>query len=228
MSGALSRRGLLAGAGAAALVPAAARAANRAARRFTIVRDGDDIGSHVMALTREGDSLFLSVDVEIAVRVLGIVAYRYEMRNREVWKGGRLQSIDCDVNDDGRRKTVRASREGGALKVASEFFTGAAPDDAATTTYFTPDFLKRPTWISTDSGELYAMRVSKAGPASVETAQGAVPCDRWRATNGSDFDVELFYDQRGEWASVAFDAGGERAVYRADDLSQSFGAVWSA
>jgi hypothetical protein len=226
----LTRRAALGGAAglaAVGLTPAAARASG-AARRFTILRDGDDIGRHVIELTREGDRVFAAVDVEIVVRVLGIAAYRYEMKNREVWQGGRLQSIDSDVNDDGRRKTVRARREGGALKVSSAFFTGAAPDDVATTTYFTTEFLKRPTWISTDSGELYPMRVSKAGAATVEGAKGPIACEKWRATNGTDFDVELFYDARGEWASVAFDAGGERAIYRPENVDQSLAAVWAS
>jgi hypothetical protein len=226
-----TRRRVLAGAaasGASALLPAAVRAAARAERRFTILRDGSDIGRHVIGLSREGDRLFLSVDVEIVVRVLGIAAYRYEMRNREVWAGDRLLSIDSAVNDDGRRKTVRASREAsGALIVASDFYNGPAPDDAATTTYFTPDFLGRGSWISTDSGELYTMRTARAGAAEVETKAGAVAADRWTATNGSDFDVELFYDRRGEWASIAFDAGGEPARYVADDLTDSFAAVWA-
>jgi Family of unknown function (DUF6134) len=219
----LSRRAALAGGLAAAALPA--RAATSASRRFTILRGGSEIGRHDIALTRDGDRLNLAVDVEIVVRILGIAAYRYEMTNREVWSGGLLQSVDCRVNDDGRRKTVRVTRSGGALQVASDFYTGPAPSDAATTT---PDFLKRKAWISTDSGEVYAMRIAGAGSGQVATPGGAVEARKWRATNGDDFDVTLSYDGRGEWASVAFDARGEPAVYRPQSLSDSFAALWSA
>lgn len=222
----LSRRAALAGGLALAAVPA--RAATSASRRFTILRGGSEIGRHDIALTRDGDRLNLAVDVEIVVRILGIAAYRYEMTNREVWRGGLLQSVDSSVNDDGRRKTVRVTRSGEALQVASDFYTGPAPSDAATTTYFTPDFLKRTSWISTDSGEVYPMRIAEAGGGKVDTAAGAVEARKWRATNGTDFDVTLSYDARGEWASVAFDASGEPAVYRPQSLSDSFAALWSA
>jgi hypothetical protein len=222
----LSRRAALAGGLAMAALPA--RAATSASRRFQILRGGSEIGRHDIALSREGDALNLAVDVEIVVRILGIAAYRYEMTNREVWRGGLLQSVDCQVNDDGRRKTVRVTRSGETLQVASDFYTGPAPSDAATTTYFTPDFLKRQAWISTDSGEVYAMRVAETGAGQVATAAGAVEARKWRATNGADFDVTLAYDGRGEWASVAFDARGEPAVYRPQSLSDSFAALWSA
>jgi hypothetical protein len=226
MTAPLSRRAALTGALAMAALPA--RAATSASRRFAILRGGSEIGRHDIALTRDGDSLTVAVDVEIVVRILGIAAYRYEMTNREQWRGGLLQSADSRINDDGRRKTVRVTRAGGALQVASDFYTGPAPSDAATTTYFTPDFLKRSRWISTDSGEVYPMRVAEAGAGQVATGAGAVDARKWRATNGTDFDVTLAYDDRGEWASVAFDARGEPAVYRPQSLSDSFAALWSA
>jgi hypothetical protein len=222
----VTRRTALIGAGSLAFAPAALAAAS-ARRNFTILRGRSDVGRHQVSLTRQGDTLEARIDVEIVVRVLGIPAYRYEMTNREVWRAGLLQSVDSSVNDDGRRKRVRVTREGAGLMVASDFYTGPAPSDAATTTYFTTDFLERGMWISTDSGEVYRMAISPAGEAEVATANGAVAAARWRATNGTDFDVTLFYDARGEWASVAFDAGGEPARYRPEHLDESFMAVWN-
>jgi len=223
----ITRRGLMVGLAATAAFPARAARAAQAARRFAILRDGDDIGFHTIALSREGDDLRVAIDIEIVVRVFGIAAYRYEMRNREVWRGGRLMSMDCAVNDDGKAKTVRAAREAGALRIDGPLYRGAAPDLAATTTYFTQDFLKRDTWISTDNGELYPVSVAPQGSQSIATGAGRVDCAAFRATNNADFDVTLFYDARGEWASVAFDAGGKRALYRPDHLDDSFAAVWA-
>jgi hypothetical protein len=208
--------------------PASAAQGARAERRFTILRDGSDIGRHVIALERRDDAHFLSVDIEIVVRILGIAAYRYEMRNREVWRGGRLESIDCEVNDDGDRKQVRARREGGQLVLDATGYSGPAPDDVATTTYFTQDFLRRSPWISTDNGELLPVAAAQDGTRMVRTGAGEVECARWRVRDGAAFDAELFYDDQGEWVSIAFDAGGAPAIYVPEDVSSRFGAVWSA
>lgn len=223
----ITRRGLIGGLAAMAAVPAQGARAAQASRRFTILRDGDDIGFHAIALNRDGADLRVAIDIEIVVRVLGIAAYRYEMRNREVWRDGALVAMDCAVNDDGERKTVRAVRDAQGLRVEGPLYTGAAPDLAATTTYFTTEFLRRETWISTDNGELYPMTIAPDGSERIAVgAGGAVECARWRATNNADFDVTLYYDSRGEWASVAFDAGGKRAVYVPDSLDDSFASIW--
>lgn len=225
----IGRRGVLAGLAAAApaaIWSAPAWSADRAQRRFAILRDGSDIGWHATDLRRAGGDLQLAVDVEIQVKILGVTVYRYEMTNREIWRDGALISGDSTINDDGEAKRVKISRDGGGLVVDSSFGAGAAPGDAATTVYFTPDFIGRSDWISTDSGEVYAMRYGERGEAQVATATGSTPCRVVNATNGSDFDVDLSYDQRGEWASVSFDAQGEKAVYVADNLDGDFASLW--
>jgi hypothetical protein len=226
---AMTRRTLLAGmAGSTACILSGAPVmAQQARREFAVIRGDSDIGRHSIALSRQGNEVSVDIDVEIVVRVLGIAAYRYEMTNRELWRDGLLIEGDSQVNDDGTRKRVISRREGGTLMVESPDFTGAAPDRVATTTYFTTDFLDRAPWLSTDSGELFEVRASRVGPSEVDTPQGRVPCTRWRVTNGGEFDVNLDYDERGEWLSVRFDARGTVARYRPLVLDPAFGPVWS-
>jgi hypothetical protein len=225
----IARRTMLAGMASAAtgLTGLPARANGGARREFAVLRAGTDIGRHSVALTPEGDGARLEVDVELVVRLLGIAVYRYTMTNRELWRDGVLIEGDSDVNDDGRRKRVLTRREGGQLIVDSPDFSGTAPSDVATTTYFTPDFLNRAPWLSTDSGDLFPVRASQVGPSRVESAEGEVACTRWRVTDNDAFDVMLDYDERGEWMSVGFDAGGEPAVYRPLSVAPAFGPIWS-
>ena len=219
--------GLIAGGASSLLLAPAARAAT-AAREFEVLRAGRDIGRHRIVATREGADVRIEVDVELVVRVLGIAAYRYTMRNVETWRDGVLIAGDSDVNDDGRRKRVVSRREGGALMVESPDFTGKAPDPLATTTYFTTAFLDRPTWLSTDSGDLFGVTARRSGPATIDTAAGPVACTRWAVGDGGAFAVDLYYDERGEWMSVGFDAGGEPALYRPRDTASRLAPIWAA
>lgn len=224
----MTRRGALGlMAGACLMAPTGALAAT-AVREFAVLRAGRDIGRHRIALTRDGEALRVDIDIELVVRVLGIPAYRYTMTNREIWQGGVLVSGDSRVNDDGRQKRVVSRREGGVLRVESPDFTGTPPEPVATTTYFTADFLKRGTWMSTDSGALFAVTATELAPGTVETAAGPVEARRWRVTNGAEFDVTLAYDSRGEWLSVAFVAGGEPAFYRPLDSGARLAGLWTA
>lgn len=223
-----SRRGVLGGiAGTTAVLAGGGTAMAQAAQReFAVFRGNSDIGRHRIALERDGDTVELSVDVDLVVRVLGIAAFRYSMTNRETWRDGLLIAGDSDVNNDGRRRRVITRREGDRLIVDSPDFGGAAPGDLATTTYFTPDFLEREPWLSTDSGDLFEVRASQVGDVEVETADGRVSATRWHVRDGGVFDVMLDYDARGEWISVSFDANGTPARYRPLSLDPAFGPVW--
>lgn len=205
--------------------PALLRAATSGARSFRIIRDGTDIGYHQVALSRSGSEIQAAIEIEIKVKVFGITAYRYEMTNRETWRGGRLVGLDSTVNDDGDRAFARAKTDGNQLIVDGSGYQGPAPVDAATTSYWSSAFLKRPVWISTQTGVLQAVTVSKTGTAAVATALGEVQTDKW-AVRG-DFEVDLFYAGR-EWAAVAFDAGGKTATYAPDAVAPTLQPVWDA
>ena len=99
----LHRRVFMGGAAAALASPALtspALGAERASREFRIIRDGDDIGSHRLDAVLGPNGFEVAITIRIAVKVLGITAYRYEMDNREVWKDSAIVSIDSKVNDD--------------------------------------------------------------------------------------------------------------------------------
>ena len=208
----MDRRAFIAG--SSLLLASPALAASKASRVFRVIRDGDDIGSHALEAVLGADGMEIRITIRIAVKVLGITAYRYEMDNRELWRGGQLISVDSKVNDDGTRDFSRVRREGDGLTVEGSRYSGAAPGEAATTSYFVTDFLKRKPWISTQSGKPLPVKISADGRSG------------WWVTSGG-LDTKLGYDGRGEWTGCEFDAGGELAHYEIASQSGQFGALWS-
>lgn len=212
------RRDLLGGLAAStafcALPITAAQAASTARREFRIMRDGSDIGRHLLVARRGPDGFEIDIDIEIVVRVLGIAAYRYELRNRETWAGGKLMKLDSETNDDGDRYFARVRRAGDALEVEGTSYRGAAAPIAATTSYFVPDFLERPVWISTQSGAPLSVKVSPTGGT------------RW--TVSGELETTLIYDDRGEWMGSEFDAGGELGTYELIEETGLIAPLWRA
>ena len=220
-----TRRALLAGAASLVAAPRLARAA-QAARAFRVIRDGSDIGEHNIALSRAKGALEVAIDIAIAVRILGLTVYSYEMTNREVWRDGRLVSGDSRVVEDGETREIRIRRADDGLRVDGPAYRGPAPADAATTTYFTRAFMERGRWISTDGGALLSVARRRLGEAEAQTEAGPVPVTRWRVGDADDYAVDVDYDAEGEWAGIAFDARGEKVTYRADSLSDPVSALW--
>jgi len=194
----------------AAAPPAAA--ATSASRSFRILRSGSDIGTHTLDARLDGGMFEIGISITIAVKILGITVYRYELENRERWKAGKLISLDSRVNDDGAQEFARAFQEAGSLVIEGSGFTGTAPDGAATTSYFADAFLGRTPWISTQTGRPLDVRATDEGGG-------------WWRISG-DMEKRLRFDERGEWVSSEFDAGGTLARYETVAESGRIAELW--
>lgn len=224
------RRAFL-GTGAAALcasllTPGAARAAS-ASRLFHVYRGDSRIGSQSLSVARDGADLHVSVAVDIDVRILGFSAYSYRLRSDETWRRGQLMQLASRTDDNGTRDHVTARRQGDTLRIDGSRFAGTLRGNPATTTYWTPDFLRRDVWISTQGGQPLSIRVQKGGPATVAAEGTRIPATRW-LVRGDIGALDLFYDARGEWIGNEFEAKGERARIVVARRGGALTDLWSA
>lgn len=225
----ISRREALAGLGAGLLLAGAPPRAQTQTmqRRFAILRDGEPIGQQILDV-RSGDDgrLQVAVDIELSVQMLGITAYRYEMSNRELWRGGRLRSMRSETDDDGDKDFVRVKYANKRLEIDASGHQGAVPPDAVSTTYWSPAFLNRKTWINSQTGVPIHVSAAALPPGEVDAPIGAFATDRWRVT-GENLDIVLHY-VGGEWVSVEFDARGKPAHYLPEDMGSDLWPVWES
>lgn len=221
----LSRRATLIGMGAMLSAPTVLRAAESGARKFTILRDGDDIGFQTNKVTKRGDVIVHECQARLKIKVLGITAYRYELDFVEEWQGGELKTMTSKCYDDGDDEFVEIKRGGGGLEVNGSGYQGPCPLGVATTSYWSYEFMKRPVWISTQSGALLNMSTANSGATEIAGQGGAISAERWAVSGG--YDANVYYKNR-DWVGISFDAGGEEAVYVPDSDSAQFMPVWNA
>lgn len=221
----LSRRSALLGMGAMLSAPSVLRAAETGGRRFAILRDGDDIGFQTNKVTRRGDVIVHECQARLKIKVLGITAYRYELDYVEEWQGGDLKSMTSKCYDDGDDDFVEIKRGGDGLEVNGSAYQGPCPLGVATTSYWSYAFLKRPIWISTQSGALLNMSAAKSGAVEIAGPGGTISAERWTVSGG--YDANIYYKDR-DWVGISFDAGGEEAIYVPDSDNAQFMPVWNA
>lgn len=209
----MQRRVFLAGCAGAALLPAPVLAAQKASRSFRIIRDGSDIGTHDLTAVLGPNGFEIDIRIRIAVKVLGITAYRYELDNREVWKDGRIVSVASTVNDDGTKDRSNVRAKGDGLIIDGSSYSGPAPIEAVTTSYYATPFLKRRPWISTQTGKPLTVAIAPEGRAN------------WFRTSG-ELTTTLGYTN-GEWTGCEFDAGGEPGTYEVIRQSGKIAALWA-
>jgi hypothetical protein len=190
---------------------------------YAVYRNGENVGRHVVAFEQKGSAQVVTIDSDITVRAMGLVAYRYVHHGNEVWAGEQLQSMQTKTDDNGRKFTVSAQHVGANLKV--EHTTSGPVATAAYDGYQVPDIsretlpanlmptsqwnirqVKQSTLLNSQYGTPAHVTIVSAGRESVQTPKRSVETTRYTYTG--DLRMDLWYDDRGRWVKgtfVAFD-----------------------
>ncbi len=224
-----NRRSLFAGALAACVViEKTANAASKAAtgtHRFNLVRGDQRIGRQSVTVARSGPQVTVEVEVDIAVRIVGVPVYRYTLSSSEIWDGGRLLKLVAVTNDNGSREFAAATRGPNGLAIKGSAYSGVIGGNPGAITYWSLAFLKRPVWISTQDGQPLSVTARSGRIERFPTPSGAVDATRWQI-GGDLAGLDLFYDRSGEWIGSEFQARGETVRIVTLDVDASLSPLW--
>jgi hypothetical protein len=179
---------------------------------FAVLRGGTPIGFHRLDFRDVGDETHVEVDVELQVKLGFVTLFRYEHRNREVWRNGLLQRIDSQTNDDGTKYQVKGELrpEGLIVKtLAGEHVFGEKPMSA---TYWHPDTIKQSALLDTQRGGLLKVDVAVGEVEDVELGNGTRVKARRYELKG-DLNITLWYTAEGQWVALKFAARGSDIQY---------------
>jgi hypothetical protein len=204
---------LFTGAMAAARYAAAALPVPRTDRlEFRIIRHGDEIGRHRLTFERRGEALTVRVTVDALVTLLSLPIVRYSHKATETWQGETLVGLTAETDKNGRHQWASARRTNeGLVVLGSQTQRYIAPEPAGTTSYWDKRALDRP-MISLEDGVLLRPKVAEHKAETIPTAAGAPAVADHYVISGA-FDVELWYDRSGTWASLAYDAPDGSTVH---------------
>lgn len=214
--------------GAVALVLASGVAPGMAAtgsRQLVLLRGSDEIGSQSLVVTQTGATVSVETRISIDARLLGLPVYRYLLEARETWEDGALQTLEARTDDNGTAHFVDASRAGDELRINGSVFSGAVSGNPATTSYWSPAFLERPVWISTQDGRPLNVTATQLAAAPFPSGSSSVAATPWRI-GGDLSDLVLFYDPDGEWIGSEFAARGETARFVTASRGSSLTPLW--
>jgi uncharacterized protein DUF6134 len=84
---------------------------------FTVMRNGEPIGTSTMRLSRDGGQTVADIVTHIRVKIAYITVYRYDQSETERWVDGRLVAMTSLTDDNGTVHKVSATRSGEILSV---------------------------------------------------------------------------------------------------------------
>lgn len=187
---------------------------------FTVYRNGDSpMGVHQLSFREEGDALVMEKRISFQVRFAFITAYRYEHRNREVWRDGRLVELETTTNDDGTQHWVRGRATEAGFAVESSGGPVLAAAGIVPTSYWNIDLIRATQLLDTQRGLLMDVRVEPLGVEPIRVEGGVVEARHFRIhilTNkpGTTDHIDIWYDDDDRWVKLAFQARGQQILYR--------------
>jgi hypothetical protein len=202
----LFQAGLLILAAALAVPEAEAADLKDGTYSFKVLREGDQIGTHVITARHEGGDLVLDIAVDIKVKIAFITAYRYEQTRREIWRDGRLVAFESETNDDGKKAKTSGKLEGDMLAVTGPDGTQKLRPDIISNSWWNPDLAKQSELLNTFDSKVLKVTIEDAGEETVETAAGPVKAHRYVLTGEAE--REVWYDAQGRWVHMRTGRGG--------------------
>ena len=118
------------------------------------------IGTYTDTIERSAETTRIEGCLRIAVKVLGLVAYRMESNTTEIMHGDRLVSLRSDTDKDGLQLEVHGEARGDQFLVSGTGGSFAGPANIAPTD---PWVLKRAgekTVVFTDTGRIFNVLIS--------------------------------------------------------------------
>jgi hypothetical protein len=178
---------------------------------FQVMRSDSDIGRHEVSFRQEGEDLHVTVEIELAVKLAFMTVFRYSHRNHEVWRDGKLVSIDTTTNDNGDeyKLTGRATDEG--FVVQGDAGRIVAPAGIIPTSYWNPKTVEQTQLLDTQKGRLMEVKIESRGKESIQGSNGPIQAERFRVSG--DLKLDLWYGPGETWSKIAFEARGAEVVY---------------
>lgn len=192
--------------------PASAATAPTGDLSFTVLRNGDRIGTDVLSFEKRSNQMIVHVKTDIAVKIAFITVYRFTHRSREVWTNGRMTFIESRTNDDGTHHTLHAEARNGELVVDGDNKQSIAPAQIVPASLWDHDIVKSRTLLDTLNGTQMTINVRDLGPEQV-MVRGQPTTARHYVLTGQ-LNRELWYDNRGVLVQAKFKGSdGSKIVY---------------
>lgn len=169
---------------------------------FTVVRNGEAVGTHSMRFQPDGDGMKVAIDTNVVVKVAMIPVYRFEHHGQEVWQNGQLLALDSTTNDDGTHHSVKVSGGTSMLDVNGDGTTTRLPAVTLPASLWNRATTTQGTLLNTLDGHAMTVRITDLGDDTV-TVHGQSRSARHYAMVG-DLARELWYDGAGTLVQVRF------------------------
>jgi Family of unknown function (DUF6134) len=208
------------------IAPANAAVSDDRSLVFDLLRKGKKIGSHKISFTQNKDLLTVDIEIDIKGKIL-FLPFTYVHRNREVWRGSVLQSLDSKTLLNNKPDMLSVRARSGGYDVNYDGQISRVEGDIKTTSYWHPATAVQTRLLNSQTGKVIALSLSAPTNMVAPTALGrGIPAREIRMTDKKKFNVNVAYDPRNCLVGLSFKQpfDGNLIVYQMVAQPKSKGA----
>ncbi|NQU56411.1 MAG: hypothetical protein HQ513_04190 [Rhodospirillales bacterium] len=169
---------------------------------YTVLRNGDPIGTHAYSFKEKGSGLVVNINTDIKVKVAFLTVYRFEHQASEEWRRGKMVSTTSVTNDDGKDHKLKVSFGGNNLKINGDGKKSVAAYGAMPASLWHPDTVKNTVLLNTLDGTMMTVKIDDLGSDLVKVKGHEVSAQHYRLSG--DLERELWFDPNGALVQVQF------------------------
>jgi len=169
---------------------------------YTVLRNGDPIGTHAYTFREKGAGLVVDINTDIKVKMAFLTVYRFEHQAREEWHRGKMVSTTSVTNDDGKNHKLKVSFGGTDLKINGDGKKSVAAYGSMPASLWNPDTVKNAHLLNTLDGRMMTVKVDDLGSEPVKVKGREVAAQHYRLSG--DLERELWFDAKGSLVQVKF------------------------
>jgi Family of unknown function (DUF6134) len=168
--------------------------------RFAIMRNGSQIGSHRIVITRSGAETSVSIATEVEVKVLFVTAYHFQQTESERWTNDRLVALNSTTDNNGTRHKMAAVQKANGLDVDVDGKGTTVDRNIVPASFWNPAFLQHSTVLDTQDGMVSPMSVIDHGIEQLTIDGKSVKAHHYEIK--SRYSQDVWYDERSRLVQV--------------------------
>ena len=192
---------------------------------FDIMWRDLNIGYSKITVSGKNQKFYTDIDVLINVKLLGFNFFHYKLNCSEEWKNKKLISISSFSKSNNSKYFVEGQRVENGFKVKGSAFEGVLEDNIGTTSYFTPDFLKRKVWLSTQDGKPLEINSNLISKEKISVLEDIEEVNNFEIRG--DLQLNLLYNSSNEWVGSTFTAGGSTVSFILKRKEGNINNIWN-
>jgi hypothetical protein len=167
---------------------------------FAVMRNGDQIGTSTVRISRDGAGTRAEIVTHIEVKIAYFTVYHYDQNETESWVDGKLVAMNAQTDDNGTRHKVSVTRNGDTLSVDADGKVAEVDPGAIPVSLWNSSLMRQTTAINPLDGTLTPVSVVDHGEEPL-VLQGH-PTTAHHYSVQTSFPQDVWYDRQQQLLKV--------------------------